>query len=242
MYAFAPTLDTVGTITRSVADTIILDRTLRPDQRPGAPDLPETIQIIVPEAGPAEELDATVARAFASACDRLGQTPFRVTEAAVAPLTAAQTAMDELGTIVAVEAYHKHGHLLTSPAGDQVDPRVIQRLRRAARISDQHYQQLLDVRRRLHAEVAQTPGHAFILCPTVKFVAPRRDELERDLERFAQVNEATMRTTRLFSFLDLPCIAIPCPRGHGELPASLMIAGAPGTDVAFSMWLCGQTA
>ena len=123
-----------------------------------------------------------------------------------------------------------HGHLLGSDAIDQLDPRIVDR--RASSITQAQYQCLLESRTRLHAALPGALGHGFVVCPTVKFVAPRLDDLLQDAELFSRTNEMAMRNTRLFSFLDMPAIAIPRLRRDGQLPAILMIAAAPRRDVA----------
>jgi aspartyl-tRNA(Asn)/glutamyl-tRNA(Gln) amidotransferase subunit A len=232
MFALAPSLDTVGTITRSVADTIALDRVLHPEERTRTELDSELTTLVVPLNGPAEDLDATVGRGFAAALDALTATGRTIRRAVIQPMDRAQQLMDDRGTLVAAEAYQRHAALLEEPARSQVDPRIIERLERAASITVSDYARLLTVRRELISQLPEDIGEDVIVCPTVKFVAPRLADLQADAALFGRVNEITMRNTRLFSFLDMPAITIPCPRRIGTLPASITIAAAPGRDEA----------
>ena len=67
-------------------------------------------------------------------------------------------------------------------------------------------------------------GLDLVLTPTLRFVAPRlpADDLE--------IRADTIRFTTPFNSLGWPALALPCGPAEDGLPASLQIAGRPGSD------------
>jgi len=67
-------------------------------------------------------------------------------------------------------------------------------------------------------------GLDLVLTPTLAFVAPRLpvDDLE--------IREDTIRLTYPFNAVGWPALALPVGPAEDGLPASLQIAGRPGTD------------
>jgi aspartyl-tRNA(Asn)/glutamyl-tRNA(Gln) amidotransferase subunit A len=232
VFPLAPTLDTVGTLAHGVEDIVALDTLLRTGSQTLTKSLLDA-PLVVPTEGLTDGLDDTVRSDFSRALDVLDAAGFALNVAPVPVLTRAHAAMDEYGTVVAAEAVRRHRRFLDEPqSATEVDPRIIERLRRAAARSPADYERLMALRRSLMSGIDTGEDTGFVLSPTVKFVAPRLTDLARDPEKFAHVNEVTMHNTRLFSFLDLPALALPCPRTQGTPPTSLMIAGPPRSDAA----------
>jgi Asp-tRNA(Asn)/Glu-tRNA(Gln) amidotransferase A subunit family amidase len=71
---------------------------------------------------------------------------------------------------------------------------------------------------------AALEGLDLVLTPTLAFVAPKLpvDDLE--------IREATIRLTIPFNALGWPALSFPCGPAEDGLPASLQIAGRPGSD------------
>ena len=67
-------------------------------------------------------------------------------------------------------------------------------------------------------------GLDLVLTPTLRFVAPKlpADDLE--------LRADTIRFTIPFNSLGWPALALPCGPAEDGLPASLQIAGRPGSD------------
>jgi aspartyl-tRNA(Asn)/glutamyl-tRNA(Gln) amidotransferase subunit A len=105
--------------------------------------------------------------------------------------------------------------------GDNVRTKV----ERCLAVTDAQYERSLAARNALRegAEAA-LEGLDLVLTPTLGFVAPRLpvDDLE--------IRERTIRLTIPFNALGWPALALPCGPAEDGLPASLQIAGRPGSD------------
>ena len=105
--------------------------------------------------------------------------------------------------------------------GDNVRTKV----ERCLTVTDAEYERSLTAREALRERAeAALEGLDLVLTPTLGFVAPRLpvDDLE--------LRERTIRLTIPFNALGWPALALPCGPAEDGLPASLQIAGRPGSD------------
>jgi aspartyl-tRNA(Asn)/glutamyl-tRNA(Gln) amidotransferase subunit A len=105
--------------------------------------------------------------------------------------------------------------------GDNVRTKV----ERCLAVTDADYERSLKAREALRERAeAALEGLDLVLTPTLGFVAPPLpvDDLE--------IREATIRLTIPFNALGWPTLALPCGSAEDGLPASLQIAGRPGSD------------
>ena len=105
--------------------------------------------------------------------------------------------------------------------GDNVRVKV----ERCLAVTDADYRRSLQARETLRQRAeASLEGLDLVLTPTLGFVAPLLpvDDLE--------IREATIRLTIPFNALGWPALSLPCGPAEDGLPASLQIAGKPGSD------------
>jgi Asp-tRNA(Asn)/Glu-tRNA(Gln) amidotransferase A subunit family amidase len=166
-------------------------------------------------------LDATVARAFGRALDRLRGAGVQVVETAIDGL-ADMSEPAALAGIVAAEAWAWHRDLLQR-RGDEYDPRVAARIRRGESIADA---ELHDLRRRRTAwqqRVARSiDGFDAVIAPTVPIVAPPLAPLDADVALFTTTNLLILRNPSTVNQLDGCAISLPC-HAPDELPVGLML-------------------
>ena len=122
------------------------------------------------------------------------------------------------------EAADVHRDLFAEFA-DSYGDNVRTKIERCLALSDGEYEAGLRGRDELAERAEETlDGLDLVLTPTLRFVAPRLpvDDLE--------IRADTIRFTIPFNSLGWPALALPCGPAEDGLPASLQIAGRPGSD------------
>ncbi len=218
------TLDTVGALTRSVADAMLAHEILsaRPVVRSNAPL--RSYRLAVVRELLQDDLDATVARAYQRTLALLRDQGITISEITV-PELGELAGINATGGFSAAESFAWHRQLLARH-GDAYDPRVALRIRRGATMGAADYVDLVRERAlwisRMEARLA---GFEALLSPTVPIVAPTIASVapgsERD-ELFFRVNGLLLRNTSMVNMLDGCAISIPC-HAPDELPVGLMV-------------------
>ena len=133
-------------------------------------------------------------------------------------------ARERIGPVFMREAADVHRDLFAEFA-DSYGDNVRTKIERCLALTDGEYQAGLHARAEL-AERAEEAleGLDLVLTPTLGFVAPKLpvDDLE--------IRADTIRLTIPFNSLGWPALALPCGPAEDGLPASLQIAGRPGSD------------
>jgi len=222
------TLDTVGSITRSVRACLAVDAVL--SQQPLPTDATELrgLRFAVPQTLMMDDVDATVAQAFARTLRRISEAGAQVVEI---PFTALGdiAALSMPGGFSPIESYAAHYARLERGA-HQIDHRVVARMMLGKGISAQDY---LELHNRRHAWIAAAEqtlqGFDAMLCPTVPMVAPLTEPLLKDDEAFFKVNRLLLRNPSAINYMDGCAWSLPCHEA-GELPVGLMVSGVAGQD------------
>lgn len=235
----APSLDSVGPLTTTVADAVALDALLRAAAVPGevvagaaAPprlDMPP-LRLVVPDGDLVDGVEPAVASAFSAALAALSDAGAAIERRPLPALAAARALHDEHGSLVAHEAWRVHRELLDSPDAERLDRRVLRRLRDGRALPPEGYEALLRERPRLQAQLAAELDGALAAWPAVPHAAPELEPLERDDELFARVNLVTLRNTMPGSYLDMPGVSLPIGADPAGLPLALLLSGPTGSD------------
>lgn len=218
------TLDTACAMTRSVPDAIVVHEILaaRSVTRSLAPLAAYRLAMV--RTLMLDDVDATVATAYQRTLAQLRAAGARVTEIDLPELHELAGLMAQGGFSVA-ESYALHRAALATVA-DQMDPRVVARVRRGAAMSAADYIDLGHARRDWIARM-QLRLQAFdaVVSPTVPLVAPALASVapgaQRD-EAFFKVNGLLLRNTNVVNMLDGCALSLPCQAGS-ELPVGLML-------------------
>jgi len=222
------TLDTVGSITRSVQACLAVDAVLSQQPLPTHATNLRGLRFAVPQTLMLDDVDATVAQAFARTLRRISETGAQVVEI---PFKA-------LGDIAAlslpagfspIEGYAAH-HALLECGADRIDPRVVARMLLGKGISAKDYLELHN-RRNAWIDAAQHTLQGFdaMLCPTVPMIAPLIGPLLKDDEAFFRVNRLLLRNPSAINYMDGCAWSLPCHEA-GELPVGLMVSSTAGHD------------
>lgn len=229
MLHLAPSFDTIGVFTTTVADAVRADGWLR-----GTPTfLPDTdVRFVVPAGELLDDCDPAVLDAFHGTLSTLDHVEHR----GLSALDEAQRLMDAHGTPAVAEAFERHGHVLAAPS--DVDPLV---LRRLGDVNTAGAPIVRAARAGLREKLVEELDGAILLCPTVRDPAPPVAPLLADLDVMVDANRRALRTTMLLSYFGLPGVALP----HGTLPGGLrgsVLLSAPAGDddrllaAASSVW------
>lgn len=225
-------LDTVGPLTRSVADCARADAVL--SNQPWQPLPRRTVRglrVGVPRGLLFGQTEDTVLAAFEAALASLSAAGARIADESLDDWLGAPFRLQERGTLVAAEAAYIHRATIDTRS-TEYDPVVLGRIRRGMTLDAAAYVGIQQARAQLQPELdARLADLDVLVLPTVPFVAPRIEALA-DEAAFNQANGLVLRNPSVFNFYDLPAISLPLPRAAGELPVGLMVVGRRGEDHA----------
>ena len=225
------TLDSIGPLAPSVACCAILDAIMAGEPvRPLPPLRPDRLRLAIAEGVTVEDLDDTVARAFARAIDRLTGAGARCEPVAL-PEFEDIVAANRRGGLVVPEALHVHARWLED-FGDRYDPRIRARIERGRDISVVELVEAMRLRERVRATIgARLAGFDGVVQPTVPIVAPEIARVAADDDVYVRTNALILRNTSIANFLDACAVTIPC-QASGELPVGFQILAPSGNDAA----------
>jgi aspartyl-tRNA(Asn)/glutamyl-tRNA(Gln) amidotransferase subunit A len=231
-FPLSTTLDTVCSMSRSVADCLLVDGVLS-----GAPlNVPTRglagARLLLPRTVMLDALDATVARAFERALSRLSAAGAVVVEQPLAEL-AEVGQINAPGGLSAIEAFATHREDLRTQR-ERFDPRVALRVALGDGISAADYIHILRRRADWIKRMQQRlQGFDALVCPTAPIVAPEMAPLIASDDAFFKANGLLLRNTFPINFLDGCAFTLPC-HDAGELPVGLMLSAAGGHDAALA--------
>lgn len=220
------TLDHIGPICRSVEDAAIMFDVLRGNgtKRPGTmmPDA-RLVKLAIPRGYFLSMLDAQVASAFESACDRLRDAGVTLTEVSIPH--AGDVAAIYLHIVLAEAAAYHAKTLERRP--DDYQPNVRSRLEMGRYVMGEDYARALRGRAMIRREVdsALKDVDALFL-PALAIPAPR---IGVPTVRIGAVEEPVrnvmLRCTQAFNVSGHPAIALPCGRTTDGLPIGAQLVG-----------------
>jgi aspartyl-tRNA(Asn)/glutamyl-tRNA(Gln) amidotransferase subunit A len=226
--ALSRTLDTVGSITRSVRACLAVDAVLSQQPLPTDAANLRGLRFAVPQTLMMDDVDNTVAQAFSRTLRRISEAGAQVVEIPFAALGDI-AALSMPGGFSPIESYAEH-HARLERGAHQIDHRVVARMMLGKGISAQDYLGLHNRRRAWIAAAQQTlQGFDAMLCPTVPMVAPLTEPLLKDDEAFFKVNRLLLRNPSAINYMDGCAWSLPC-HDPGELPVGLMVSGLGGHD------------
>ena len=236
-----PSLDSVGPLTTTVADAIALDALLSRDdaRRAGAGAEPAPLaraepatlaglHLVAPDDDLVDDVEPEVAAAFRAALAALTQAGAVVERRTIRAVADARSLFDRHGFLGAHEAWRVHRELLDGPDAERLDRHVLRRLRDGRALPPEGYDVLQRERPRLRAALAAELGDALAVWPSVRHPPPEPGLLERDEERFARVNLATLRATMPGSYLDMPGVTLPIAADGARV--GLLLSGSRHAD------------
>jgi aspartyl-tRNA(Asn)/glutamyl-tRNA(Gln) amidotransferase subunit A len=222
------TLDTVGSITRSVRAGLAVDAVLSQQALSVEVANLKGLRLAVPQTLMMDDVDATVVKAFERTLRRISEAGAAVVEIPFKALGDV-AALSLPGGFSPIEGYAAH-HARLERGAHQIDPRVVARMTLGKGISAQDYLELHNRRNAWIAAAEQTlQGFDAMLCPTVPIVAPLTESLVKDDEAFFKINRLLLRNPSVINYMNGCAWSLPCHE-TGELPVGLMVSGLAGQD------------
>lgn len=229
VFPLAHTLDSLGPLTRSVRDALVIDDLLNGrTQTHVARSLKG--QRFVLEQGALEDIEPAVRNNLLRAMDLIKAAGALIEVRPSATFQATLNLIKQDGWLGSFEAFALHEALLDSRDADLLDPRVRRRLEAARSLPASQLLHLIDERRRLQCQLVDELDGAVLITPTVAHVAPPLAPLEADDELFVKTNLATLRLTMPGSLLDMPGVSLPSGRDALGLPTGLLLSAPSGED------------
>lgn len=215
----APSFDTVGWLTRDVATSAAVARTLLGDAGPAAAGPRRTVRL--PEI---EALATTAVRdAFLAALESADLPPAE-------PLELPRELLEDwflaFRTVQAWEAWQTHGGWITAHPG-ALGPDVAERFALAAEVTGEQVVRARDVVAQARARLRDCLDGSVLAIPSASGPAPERAAAG---ERMEVERAATLRMTCLAGLAGAPALSLPMLRLPDGRPAGLCLLGAPGTD------------
>ena len=210
VFPLAPSFDHAGPMAGSVGDCEELLSVLADPYEPMSLDSLDELEVGVAWLADADPLVTDRVRKAAELFPRRRDIDFPLAE--------------RVGPVFMHEAADVHRDLFAEFA-DSYGDNVRTKIERCLALSDGEYEAGLRARDELAERAEETlDGLDLVLTPTLRFVAPRlpADDLE--------IRADTIRFTIPFNSLGWPALALPCGPAEDGLPASLQIAGRPGSD------------
>jgi aspartyl-tRNA(Asn)/glutamyl-tRNA(Gln) amidotransferase subunit A len=226
-YPLSTTLDSVGSLARSVDCCAIADAIMAGDWDGNIAAPRHSLRFVMPRDYFEGLIDDAVAAAFERAMAHLGRSGILIEEAAFPELTQLP-AINAKGGITAVEAFLFHRAQIAEK-GDGYDQRVRWRIELGSQISAPDYVDLLATRQKLIRQFNQAMiGFDALVMPTTCNAPPAISALARD-EDYVKLNFLSLRNTFTGNFLDCCGISLPMHR-EDEPPTGLMLMAPHGHD------------
>ncbi|MEQ9519298.1 MAG: amidase family protein [Parvibaculum sp.] len=226
----SPTLDTIGPLTRTVADAAALF-SLMSRRRADIRDVSlKDHAVIVPDNLVFNSLDRGIAKAVEGAIDRLGRAGLRIIMKPINALDRMQKLTWEGTSILASEAYGLWGESVEAGA-DTMFASVAKRFRAGAYGSAADLAATLLAREETRrAYLEETAGFDAVLMPTIMSSPPEIAPLFADDAAYGQANQKALRNTTLGNQLDLCALTLPVGKDALGLPVGLMAQAPFGHD------------
>ncbi|MEM5541953.1 amidase [Sulfitobacter sp. AS92] len=233
VYPLAKSLDTIGPLAHTVADCALFDAVLRGKDAPEAQAADSgTLNFVIPDNVLLDDLAPAVAANFDATVSRLEAAGARVSRMSLPELSELTDLIAQHGVLAGAEALVLHQDRICGAEAQQMDARVVRRIKLAETMSAVDLLVLQQARARTMASTAAAIGNAIVLCPTTPVTAMETGPLEADQDAFFRANGLTLRNTSLGNFLDWCGVSIPNGTDADGMPTGFLLSAPSGQDTA----------
>ena len=230
-------MDTVGPLTRDVADAAALFTVLSGRYGAGnshAPDLagvdPARLSLALPTNLVWDGLDAGVERTARAALCRIEAAGVTIRRAEIPQFGEIEELISHFGPFHAAEC-HALWHEYIEARPNLVYRPILERIRLGGKMPasavEGAKQRLKQVAPALHTRIREV---GVLAMPTIAISSPAIASLENDMEAWMAANVMTLRNTRLGNFLDCAAITLPCGKDDNGIPVGLMLMAPAGWE------------
>lgn len=233
VYPLAKSLDTIGPLAHTVADCALFDAVLRGKDAPEAQAADSgTLNFVIFDNVLLDDLAPAVAANFDATVSRLEAAGARVSRMSLPELSELTDLIAQHGVLAGAEALVLHQDRIYGAEAQQMDARVVRRIKLAETMSAVDLLVLQQARARTMASTAAAIGNAIVLCPTTPVTAMETGPLEADQDAFFRANGLTLRNTSLGNFLDWCGVSIPNGTDADGMPTGFLLSAPSGQDTA----------
>lgn len=229
-FPLAPSLDSVGPLTKTVADAILADAVMA-GEKPVLPDpLPlRGLRVALPKGYLLADMEPEVARHFEAAIALLEKAGASIADVEVDDLIRRLRDATRVGSIAGIEASHIHAATWLGDPDANVDIRVKRPLSVRVKVPAETYREIMATRAELVREMDQRlDGFDMFATPATPIVAPTIASVSRDEAEYDRVEGLLLRDTQVGNQFDLCSITLPMP--GMRLPTGFMLSARGGTD------------
>jgi aspartyl-tRNA(Asn)/glutamyl-tRNA(Gln) amidotransferase subunit A len=227
-------LDTVGLITRSVADAALLFDALTGQSNTGGAVAGQLrtgrlkidgtrcrVGVLIEQD--MTDVDPDILRAYQDTADRLVALGAEVVEFSIGQ--SFEAFAEKNGVIIGHEGWQTHGDRINA-SPDAMDPNVLARFRAGERVTSGEYDATLLERHHDQEEILdRLSGVDALLTPATPIAAVEVDDVD-------ETSVLISRFTRPINYLGLCALAVPCGLDSNGLPLSVQFVGGPGSESA----------
>ncbi|MGN6450406.1 MAG: amidase [Brucella intermedia] len=229
-FPLAPSLDSVGPLTRTVADAILTDAIMAGE----APVLPEALslkglRIALPKGYLLADMEPDVAKHFQATVALLEKAGAVIADLEVDDLIQRLREATRVGSIAGIEASHVHASTWLGDPDANVDLRVKRPLAVRVKVPMETYRGIMETRAALVREMDERlSGFDMFVTPATPIVAPTIASVSNDEAEYDRVEGLLLRDTQVGNQFDLCSITVPMP--GMTLPTGFMLTARGGTD------------
>ncbi|MBB4093036.1 amidase [Ochrobactrum pecoris] len=230
VFPLAPSLDSIGPLTRTVADAIITDAVMA-GETPVLPDaLPlKGLRVALPKGYLLADMEPDVAKHFEASVALLEKAGAIIADLEVDDLIQRLREVTRVGSIAGIEASHVHASTWLGDPDANVDIRVKRPLSVRIKVPMETYRGIMETRATLVREMDERlSGFDMFVTPTTPIVAPTIASVSNDEAEYDRVEGLLLRDTQVGNQFDLCSISIPMP--GMTLPTGFMLSARGGTD------------
>ncbi len=231
VFPLSRSFDTLGPLTQTVEDCVIVDAVLRGLKASKIKSRSvRELEFLVPTNVVFDGAEDAIQANFEAALSRISKAGGKIRRVTLPAFDSILKLVTTRGNILGAEALHVHWERVNGPDAQRMDKRVVQRIKLAEKMTVVDLVEVMQQRKLLMAQANALIGDAIVVCPTTPHVAMPIAPLEADVEEFFRVNAKTLRNTMLGNFLDWCGLSIPSGTDHDNMPTGFLMSAPHGRD------------